>query len=244
MANYDCFVFAGHGDGDSGAVGNGYKEHEQALILTNKVAKLLTDSGLKVQTGYNNYNKKLTSGNTYKYKFGYSIHLNAATAAANGCEVYVPCGEKYLNVESNILDELAKLGFTNRGIKSRDYNTGNYINRTNGKAVSGTDYYKEIRDAWNNKVSLSLLEVCFISNANDMKLFTSKIDDIAYIIAKEIGKACGVTVTKPVATPATTSNVTYRVVCGSFKDKAAATARMNEIKSKTGYDCFLLAHTV
>ena len=62
MANYDCFVFAGHGDGDCGAVGNGYKEHEQALILTNKVAKLLTDSGLKVQTGYNNYNKKLTSG--------------------------------------------------------------------------------------------------------------------------------------------------------------------------------------
>lgn len=210
MANYDLFIFAGHGEGDCGAVGNGYQEHERCVALAKKVVSILQSKGLKVHYGIQNYNNNLTKGNTYSKKFGFSFHLNSSTSkSAKGIEIIVPLTDKNLSMETEIINEMAKLGFTNRGLKSRDYNTEAWSNRTNGKALSGTDYYGEIRNAKSNGVSLSIIESCFISNADDIKRFNSNIDKIATIYANAILKYCGVSTSSTTSSNSSSSTSAY-----------------------------------
>lgn len=190
---YDLFIFHGHGEGDNGAVGNGQVELQLARQLTNKVVEKLTFNGLKVHTnnGLNNYNRNLTKGQTYKYRFGYTLHLNSGGGI--GSEIISPKNENGLDLDFAILEGLEKMGLRNRGVKSRDYDTEQFIQRVKNVRLSGKDYYKEIRDAWTNGVSLGILEVCFIDNANDVNIFLNNIDKITSIICDEILKVCGKT---------------------------------------------------
>ena len=73
-----------------------------------------------VQYGENNYEDNLLTGHTIKGKFAVSIHLNASNGQGKGAECYVPLGESYFVIEQEILNGLAQLGLTNRGVKSRE----------------------------------------------------------------------------------------------------------------------------
>lgn len=248
MATYDMFLFHGHGEGDVGACGNGYTELERAKLLTSKVYKLLVDKNVSVltnlQTGYNNYNRNLTKGHTFNYKMGCTIHLNSSVNnSAKGMEIIVPCKEKCLSIEEKIMKNVCAIGFQNRGLKSRDYSSEKWIIRSNGTICNYTNYYKEIRESWNNGNSLSILEMCFISNVDDITLFNVNIDRIAKIIAnaylEEMGKPpYPLTTSTTSTTNTTTENVMYRVVTGSFKDKSNAEKRVQELKNK-GFDSFI-----
>lgn len=248
MANYDLGLFKGHGQGDCGAVGNGYQEHERASVLVDKIAVHLKAKGLNVHTAVNNYVNVYPNSNTYSKKFALSIHLNSATdSSAVGSEILVPCGEKYLDQEVEILKGLENLGFRNRGLKSRDYDSEAWYQRSNGTALSGKkDYYKEIRTAWNKGVSLSILEICFISNKGDIDRFNANIDKIALIIANAILKTCGLAqISAPTPTPppssTNNSNVLYRVMCGSFGQRANAEKRIAELKAK-GFEATIMIY--
>lgn len=249
MANYDTFIFAGHGtsekDGsyDPGAVSNGVREHDIAKKIATKATEYLTKNGYRVHLDEQNYIDNDVAGNTYRLKFGFSIHLNASNGQGRGAECYIPLNEGYCVVEQNILNDLATLGLVNRGIKSRNYYTEEYSQRYNGMKLSGTDYYKEIREAWKLGISLSILEVGFIDSA-DLTIVNNNIDKIAFFIARAIMQEDGKTLaedSKPTAptTPAPSKpQVYYRVVCGSFENRDSAEKRKSELL-KLGYDSFL-----
>lgn len=241
---YDMFLFYGHSEGDNGAIGNGYTELELAKSLTLNCVTLLENKGVSVltnlKTGYNNYNRNLTKGQEIKYKMGGTIHLNSSKdTSVNGTEIIVPCKEKYLSIEEEILKGFSDLGFTNRGLKSRDYSSEKFLIRVNGEIVNYTNYYGEIRNAWDNGFSLSIIETCFISNSDDVDRFIKNIDKLAKIIVNAYLKEMGKELYHVEKNNVITSDKIYRVVCGSFKDKNNAQKRVEELKNN-GYESFII----
>lgn len=242
---YDIFIFRGHGNGDCGAVGNGYTEEQVAQLIVNLLVKKLRSKGVNVHTNasnQNNYQNCCLS--SYKYKFGYTIHLNSAGSAASGIECYVPLGEKYLKLEEEMLYDISnKLTIPNRGVKSRNYNTEQISFRQHGSASSGTDYYKEIRDAWQRGISLTIMELGFI-NSNDVHKIIQYQEEIttimANIILKELNKELiinNATSNKPTNT-GTQQGIKYQVVAGSFNSKENAQKQVQKLKEK-GIDAFI-----
>ena len=236
---YDVFIFRGHGNGDCGAVGNGYTEEQVSQLLVNLLVKKLRSRGVNVHTNASNQNNYQNCClNQYKYKFGYSIHLNSANSPASGIECYVPLGEKYLKLEEDILKQVScKLNIPNRGVKSRNYHTEQISFRQNGSASSGTDYYKEIREAWQKGISLSILEVGFI-NSNDVHKIIQHQEEITTmmvnVILKELGKEPLINNDTTNSKPNTTNqqDVKYQVVAGSFNSKENAQKQVQKLKEK------------
>lgn len=252
MATYDFSVFAGHnksknGVYDPGACYNGMEEAYFTKIIAAEVYNLLKDK-FSVQYGENNYEDNLLTGHTIKGKFAVSIHLNASNGQGKGAECYVPLGESYFVIEQEILNGLAQLGLTNRGVKSRDYHTEAYSQRYGGIKSSGLDYYREIRQAWEKGISLTIIEVGFI-DSNDINIIKANISKIAFIIASAIAKEYGKVLTpveeeKPPINDsgANDKDTLFRVCVGSFADKNNAVIRMNELK-KLGYtDTFIATY--
>lgn len=190
MSNYDIFILRGHGNGDPGACANGYTEENLAQVIVDRVVELLKGKGVKVFTNsksQNNYVTNCLVGHTFNYKFGYTIHLNSASASASGTEIFVPINEQYVNTESKMCKEIANtLGVAVRGVKSRDYNSEATHLRLEKDGSKGTDYYKEIRQSWQNGLSHSIIELCFISNPNDVKQLLNNKEKVCRVIANNI----------------------------------------------------------
>ena len=246
MANYDSFVFEGHGTSektgayDPGATYNGVKENDLADAIVNSAMEYLKRSGLNIHRDENNFVDHDLAGNTYKFKCGTVVHINAGKGS--GVEVYVPINEKYISTDVQFCKDVSSLlGIPNRGVKSRDYNSGRTYNRTHGTAIGGTDYYGEIRDAWNRGISLSIIEVGFI-DSSDVTKIQANIKGIGRLVAKYICTCCDAklvedtTPSKP-NQPAATNGV-YQVICGSFANKNNALKMQDDLK-KAGFNTFL-----
>ncbi len=173
-------LISGHGAGDPGAVGsyNGktYKEADLTREVVNGVAKKLRecadvtvyDQSRNAYTDYKNgvLNK---NANFPKYDFVLEVHFNAfkkdsGDGRVKGVEIYAKSGS---SIESNILKNIAAIGFTNRCVKS------------NGFAVINTARSKGVRAA--------LLEVCFIDDADDMKLYLANKERVVDAIVSGFG---------------------------------------------------------
>lgn len=236
---YDIFIFRGHGNGDCGAVGNGYTEEQVAQLIVNLLVKKLRSKGVNVHTNASNQNNYQSCClSSYKYKFGYTLHLNSASVSASGIECYVPLGEKYLKLEEQMLKEVSnKLNIPNRGIKSRNYNTEQISFRQHGAASSGTDYYKEIREAWSRGISLTIMELGFI-NSNDVHKIIQYQEEIttmmANVILKELDKELLInnTTTNSKPNTGTQQGIKYQVVAGSFNSKENAQKQVQKLKEK------------
>lgn len=178
----NILLIAGHGALDSGAVAFGRQEDK----LTREVVTLLQKELLKYECSCGVYNLSLsayhemiTLGKSYDftpYDYVLEVHFNAYKAdtgdsKVKGSEIYVTSSEEKVSTERRILEKLAGLGFTNRGVK-----------RTNFAVIS---------KARAQGVSSALLEVCFIDDEDDMLLYMSKKDlvvaSIALAIAEEYG---------------------------------------------------------
>lgn len=146
-----------------------------------------------------------------------SIHLNAFNGSAYGVETYIYSGS-WSNKSRNkakadkIQSELAKI-WTNRGVKENNY----YVLR------------ETIADA-------VLVELGFCDNKADMAKWNTEE------ICKRLFK--GITGSEYTTTSTGGSvsqdNTYYRVICGSYKDKANAEAQQKRLKEK-GIDSFLEA---
>lgn len=105
------------------------------------------------------------------------IHFNANKKEATsdgktkGTEIYITTAEKSDTVEREILKGIEGIGFTNRGVKRKNYAL---INRIKKQGVSA-----------------ALLEVCFIDDIDDMKLYKTKKKEIAAAVAQGIVKGFG-----------------------------------------------------
>lgn len=176
-------LIAGHGNGDVGAVGNGYKEAD----LTREVVKLLKTPLSKyatvdiADTSVNWFSSR-SKLNAKGYDYVLEIHFNAikaetvADGATKGVEIYVTEAEKSVTVEQKIVDNISTLGYKNRGVKRKNYSV--------------------IKHVKNQGVSSALLEVCFIDDIDDMRIYTTKKNDIINAIVKGIVDGFGLAKTE------------------------------------------------
>lgn len=230
--NYDIFLFKGHGRSrngsyDTGATNGTYIEAELVSRIVDQTMIYLKDTNLKVHVAENNFLDKHTNGNTYNFKYGLSLHINAG--GGTGTEIIVPINEKYLKPDFKLCEAISDiLNIPNRGIKSRDYYSEKFISRVDGSKLEGKDYYGEIREAWNNKTSLSILELCFIDNSDINKL-VNKIDEISLILANYIASICSVNLP---------NEKTYTISINNLKLKDEADRLVKELSCR-GYNVTL-----
>lgn len=179
-------LIAGHGESDSGAVANGYIEAELTREVVRKLKPQL-DKYADVtiaDTGKNWFTyKNRVSLNFALYDYVLEIHFNAAVndtkgnGRTTGTEIYITTSEKTHGVETEIVKGLSGVGFTNRGVKRKNFSV--------------------IARAKNQGVSSALLEVCFIDDLDDMLLYQSQKDSVIKAIANGIIKGFGLTAKEP-----------------------------------------------
>ena len=232
-------LISGHGAGDPGAIGtcNGKTYREADLtreVATALAAKLKGYADVTVydqsRNAYTDYkNGSLNSRAHFEnYEFVLEIHFNAFKADSGdgktkGVEIFAKSGS---NIEGNIVKNIAALGFTNRGVKSNSF------------AVINTARSKGARAA--------LLEICFIDDADDMKLYLSKKNDIIIAIAKGFGFNVSGETVKEQSTPSKTekpstgeSGVSYTAQVGAFTVKKSATAKCDSLNAQ-GFNAFVV----
>lgn len=181
-------LIAGHGDGDSGAVGNGYKEADLTREVVSMVSTILSKyATVDVYPTEKSCYKDLTRGvwrkNFKNYNYVLEVHFNAG--GGTGTEIYVTTREKSVDVEKAIVDNLSKY-YKNRGVKRTDFLV--------------------INTAKSYGVSSALLEVCFIDNANDVNVYQKNKQKIAQSIVDGIVKGFGLNKNNASTTQPTISN--------------------------------------
>lgn len=151
---------AGHHDKDPGAIGNGYKESDITKLIRNSIITHLavkganydTDKDWETNTQYQNRIR------TTKGKVVLDIHLNAATATANGSEVIISNNASQMS--KSFAKEILDVTCTTLGTRSR------------GILTEGQTPRKKL-GILNMSGLAALIEVCFISNKNEMEILMS-----------------------------------------------------------------------
>ncbi|MET3697104.1 N-acetylmuramoyl-L-alanine amidase [Bacillus oleivorans] len=175
-------VGAGHSERSNGANRNGYKEHEVARVLKDKLIAALRSVGQKTVDCTSDAATKeavlaeqvrMCNAVNKNGRLDVSIHLNAG--GGTGSEVLYYDQKALAAKVSASICKVA--GWRDRGAKIRDdlY----FLRNTDAPAI--------------------LIEVCFIDSASDMKILNEKMDAIVNAIAKELtGKNGKVPTPKPV----------------------------------------------
>lgn len=178
-------VIAGHGAGDSGAVGNGYTEAERVRALASRIAAL---GGVNVTIGDMSRNWYRDGGisrlnvSNKDYQI-LELHMDSASPSAKGGHVIIKNGftpDKYDNALANMIGGI----FPGRS-----------------KLIVGRSDLANVNRAAAKGYGYRLMECGFISNAGDIQTFNQRMDDIA----KGILGAFGIGST-PNITPASVVN--------------------------------------
>lgn len=147
-----------------------------------------------------------------------SIHFNNAYSTYNGALGTEVCVYSENDVAGRVVNQLASLGFKNRGQKVR---TGLY----------------ELK---NTKMKSMIIEICFVEATEDVALY-KKLgpDTIGKTIAEAIANKKVVEAPTPVLN--NQGETYYRVVAGSYKDRANAEERKRQLEAKGFAGVFLEA---
>ena len=173
---------AGHGDGDSGAVGFGYKESDLTREFVNLMIPTLNYYADVTVFDMSKNPYKYLKANQYnfkKYDYVFEVHFNACVndkkgdGKTTGCEVLVHPTEKGVSVEEGILKKISSFGLKNRGVKRES-------NLRNMNVCKGTQ-----------GVSYALLEVCFIDDKDDMDIYNEHKNKIAQAVSMGIAEGFG-----------------------------------------------------
>lgn len=165
-----------------------YEEAKLNIEVLDRVEKLLREKyGQNVSVydlardAYKDWkNGQLSFG---KYDYLLEIHFNACVKDYNGngyttgCEIYWPSRGKPTGAEEDILKHVCALGLKNRGAMAK------------GLAVINT--------AAGCGIPANLLEVCFIDDADDMRIYLRNKDKFAEAIAAGVAEAFGLKETAP-----------------------------------------------
>lgn len=200
----------GHDNMDAGARGNGLAEEELTLKIANYCKEELEQySGVSVYMtrttaacpygiwGVGCIEKRVQAAANAGAQIFVSFHLNAATSfSANGAEVIVPnkswkaeVGSEGAELGQAILDELVKLGLSDRGIYSKD-------TTINERYPDGSisDYFGVQIYCKEQGIPGIIVEHAFISNSGDANRFLTTEDGLRQLgiadatgIAKYLG---------------------------------------------------------
>lgn len=206
--SYKIVIDAGHGGSDWGATYEGRMEKDDNLRLALAVGQILQNEGFDVEYTrtedvYDTPFEKAMMANNAGADFFISFHRNATGVPekSTGIEtlVYDDSGIK-AEMARNINEELAKLGFVNRGV----------IERPNLVVLKRT------------KMPALLIETGFIDNEEDNAKFDEKFDEIAMAIAQGIQRTLdmGVLPEKPL----------YKVQVGAYEDREEANKLMQSLE--------------
>jgi N-acetylmuramoyl-L-alanine amidase len=194
---------------DSGAEGI-KSENKLTMEVGNKVIAKLENLGHTViackpnsaRTVNQSLGSRCEKANSNRVDIFVSIHFNAFNGQANGTEVFAisDAGKK---VAQKVLDEIVKLGFFNRGVKSGSHLY--VLRRTNMPGI--------------------LIECCFIDSAKDIQLYNGETMANA-IVAGLTGKVAktpvnpvpGVSI--PIAVPVPNASVNTVIDEEQNKDKS------------------------
>lgn len=157
MARYN--IHAGHNFKVPGASGIFSETEEDRKVKDAVISKLrqlghtvydTTDNDGATQS--QNLTNIVRNCNAHNVDLDISIHFNASDGNGHGTEVYLYGNGKHREAGERIVEEIAKLGFRNRGVKdgSRLY----VVTNTNALAL--------------------LIECCFCDNAEDAKLYNAE----------------------------------------------------------------------
>lgn len=179
-------LISGHGAGDSGAVGNGFKEADLTRELVNLIVPKLRKYAMvdvydQKRNAFNDCNNGTFKIGSYDYVL--EVHFNAFNGSGHGVEIYVTSSEKAYTVEQNIVNNVAKVGFTNRGVKRTDFLV--------------------IKTVKNKGISSALLETCFIDNKGDMDVYKAKKNAIADAVVNGIAEGFGLKASSGGSKPST-----------------------------------------
>lgn len=219
-------VHAGHnpdGKTASGAIGIG-KESTMNRDVVGFLIPMLRELGNTVYdcTCNNGTSQKdvlekiVRECNSHKADLDISIHHNSGAndqkgnGKTTGSEVYIK-SEKSLAkpYAERTVKELEKLGFRNRGVKTR--NNLYFLNHTIAPAM--------------------LIEAAFVDDKDDMCLWNAQ--EVARAIC------IGITGKQPIVeTPDITPDHLYKVQCGAFKKRENAEKLVKDLKEK-GFDAFI-----
>lgn len=225
--SFNVILDAGHGGSDPGAVSQNRLEKDYTLQIATKVRQYLDLQGVantmtRVSDVDVSLNDRTNLENNGQYDLFVSIHLNSGGGV--GTEVYYSIYEGTSKIcAKNILNQITKLGFVDRGIKTK---TGS----------NGRDYFHVIRET---KCPSVLVETCFIDSNTDMQNLNT--DTMAIAIAKGICETLGV----EYKTQNDDNNIQgntqklYRVQVGAFSDRKNAEKLVQELKQK-GMDAFIV----
>ena len=170
------FIIAGHGDGDPGASGNGYKEYERVRALAKKIKAYGGDNVTVGDTSRDWYKDNLISSlNISKDWQIVELHMDGASASsARGGHVIINSTydpDKYDKALAEFISDILP-GRSSTIVKRSDL--------ANPKRAAAKGY------------PYRLLECGFITNAQDVKIFNEQMDDIAKGILNVFGiKASG-----------------------------------------------------
>ena len=173
-------LISGHGHGDPGACatlkGKHYSEAEETIVMVKKIRNALKHYNVDVDlydTSRNAY-EDLKAGKSIRfrdYDYTLEIHFNSCVhdlkgnGKTTGTEILLPTynNAKAGTLENAILKNVAGLGLKNRGTKNQQLLVINTAARQGMKA--------------------SLLEVCFIDDLDDMKIYLKDKAAVAKAIA-------------------------------------------------------------
>ena len=229
------FIGVGHGGNDPGACANGLKESLMNLVMAQACNAELVRHGVQVlmsrsKEENDDLSEEIRECNAFKPDIAIDIHNNAG--GGDGFEFIYSIFQDYtkgkdLRLGQLIEAEVKAIGQNSRGAKQkRDSSTGR-------------DYFGFIRELVCPSI---IVEGCFV-DSNDRFIADTEAEQKAFGVAyaKGILKYFGIPY-KPVQAPvaSNTGTTTYRVITGSFKDKANAEKRVQELKAK-GFDSFIEA---
>lgn len=218
----------GHGGSDPGAVYKGRKESDDNLAIGKSVAAELRRHGIEViETRTADKTVSLGERSSFANKKGYdyfiSFHRNAfKPEQAKGVEtfVYTAPSAKSVQLAEKIQKALVGIGLVNRGIKKANFHV---LRETTGPAV--------------------LVEVGFLDNSGDNRLFDSKRNEIAVSIAKAVLSQLGITYKAPSGSQTAPDNrqTLYRVMAGSYAVRENAKKQVERLKA-AGFDATIMIH--
>ena len=167
------FVIAGHGAGDPGACGNGYTEAERVRVLAKRIKEL---GGGNVILGdlsrdYYRDNGVSTVNLPKEYQI-VELHMDAGVPTARGGHVIIYSGFQADDYDEALADMLGDL------LPGRS------------QMIVGRDNLANPERAAMRGYGYRLVEFGFITNAEDVKVFNTQMDDIAsgVLAAFGIGK--------------------------------------------------------
>lgn len=165
------FLIAGHGAGDSGAVGNGYTEAERVRTLAFRIKKLGGDNVMLGDTSRDYYaDYGINALNISKDCQILELHMDSdEEPSPHGGHVIIKNGyapDAYDNALAAMLAEILP---------------GRY------DMIDGRSDLRNVNCAAAKGYSYRLVEFGFITNANDVSIFNSRMDEIAKGVLKCFG---------------------------------------------------------